>query len=194
MNSLENYRAVQDAVRTGNHQLVTEFTERGFHLNTMYPRATGLRSRNFVATPLLCAATDPTMIVAMVQLGADINLIGDEGLTTLHRAMICRWPNTEIVRTLVKMGADVSLATNYGMTAVGKALYLVPLIRAGSNPNAATIADNILLTVAAYRDEVRRDEVRMASQAAFAMGLRLGESSAIQLLDKDVMRVVLDFL
>ena len=199
MNTLENYRAVLDAVRTNNHQLVTEFAQRGFDLNTMYPRATGVRTDGFVAIPLLYAATDPTMIVTMVQLGANINLIGDEGLTTLHRVMVSRLPNAEIVRTIVKMGADVSLATHHGMTALDTALHRGPLIRDSVNPNAAAIADNILLNVAALRDEVmtrQKDEARMASQAAFAMGLhpRLGEGSVIQLLEKEVMRVVLEFV
>jgi len=186
MNDLATFTAVQNAVKTGNSRLVVEFVEQGFNLNFIFWR-----------DPLLFLAKDPQMIRTMVQNGADINLKGRQGLTPMHWAMKSPENITHVVRTIVRMGADVSLTNEYGITAMDDALYMSRVIRRGRSPHANAIADNMMLNVDAYVDEVRKledEEMVRHCQVAFAMGIhpRLGEGSKLRLLYPDVLRMVLE--
>ena len=69
------------------------------------------------STPLISASVFGKIEVAkaLIEAGADVNLINNEGSTALHSAaFLCR---LEIVEMLLANGADVSVRNNYGSTA-----------------------------------------------------------------------------
>ena len=74
------------------------------------------------STPLISAAVfgKTEIAKALIDAGADVNLINQEGSTALHSAaFLCRM---EIVEILLAYGADRELLNNYGSTALQSVL------------------------------------------------------------------------
>jgi len=70
------------------------------------------------SSPLISAAVfgKSDIARALIEAGADVNLINNEGSTALHSAaFLCR---VEIVEMLLANGADKNLQNNYGSTAL----------------------------------------------------------------------------
>jgi Ankyrin repeat len=195
--SQTTYFRVQNAVEIGDLQLVEEIVEQGFNLKFLH-MTLGFRSPiPWRWEPLLMSARTPDMIVTMVGHGADINGKDDEGYTALHRALMVGYEHTEVVRTLVRAGVDASLTNNYGITAIDDAIFRRKVIMDGRCPEEkkAIVIGAMQRNVDAYVDACA-DELRMAAQAAFAMGLhnRLGEKTLIKMLDPEMVRMVLEYV
>jgi hypothetical protein len=189
-----DYVVVQTAVQTGDIQQIKDLVEQGFDLNYIPGFPVSGHS-----TPLICFAMNPLVLKTMVELGAEINALDNEGLNVLHRIMRKQQDNTAMIRTIVRMGVDVSHLNRAGFTAMECLVSFIDLILHSGNRNAATRCAIMQLNVDAHTDELRiiAEELRKISQdETFAMGQhhRLGASSLVLQLEPEVCRMVLSFV
>jgi len=105
----KNVKSIHAAVISGNLEAVKQLIKTGADINEKEP-AGG-------SCPLISAAVFGKTEIALVliEAGADINLVNNEGSTPLHTAaFFCR---TEIVSALLEKGADTSVKNKAGSTA-----------------------------------------------------------------------------
>lgn len=97
--------ALMDAAAAGDFELVRQLAQVGADLNTLDDGETLLdRAVAVLTLPDTVPAFAADMLRLLLQLGADPNLPGDEGMTALHTAMLAR--NVELMRILLESGAE----------------------------------------------------------------------------------------
>lgn len=98
-------RALLNAAAAGDFERVRQLAQAGADLNALDDGETLL---DRVVPAFTMTATVPVfaanMLRLLLQLGADPNRPGDEGMTALHTAMLAQ--NVELMRTLLQGGAE----------------------------------------------------------------------------------------
>jgi hypothetical protein len=187
------YYKVKQAVEEGNIQLVEEYVEQGFDLNTSHMEmGYDCFPMPWTWNQLLFSAETPRMIRMMVGHGANINARDQCGCTVLHDALLKRGhESAEVVRTLIRMCADPSIAAYTVGTAIDGAIRKMEVVRTGgcAEPRKTNTLVALQHNVDACIDETHRIDTSIA----FAMGLheRLGEGSRVSMLDPDLLHMIL---
>lgn len=110
--------ALLDAAAAGDFERVRQLAQVGADLNTLDDGETLLDRAVAVLTlphPVPAFAAD--MLRLLLQLGADPNRPGHEGMTALHTAMLAR--NVELMRILLESG-DLITCSCCGSSARGR--------------------------------------------------------------------------
>lgn len=94
-----------DAAAAGDFEWVRQLAQAGADLNALDDGETLLdRAVSALTLPDPVPAFAADMLRLLLQLGADPNRPGDEGMTALHTAMLAR--NVELMRILLEGGAE----------------------------------------------------------------------------------------
>lgn len=112
-------RDLLDAAAAGDFEQVRRLNEAGVVLNVLVGGDTLLDRVTFdlaMEEPVPAFSVD--MLRLLIQLGADPNFAGDEGMTALHSAMLKQ--NVELMRVLLEEGAEPNSMPGFSL---GETLY-----------------------------------------------------------------------
>ncbi|MGK8435911.1 ankyrin repeat domain-containing protein [Ectopseudomonas hydrolytica] len=105
--------ALLDAAAAGDLERVRQLAQAGANLNALDDGETLLdRAVSAFTLPDSVPAFAADMLRLLLQLGADPNRTGDEGMTALHTAMLAR--NVELMRILLEGGAEPNGMPGFG--------------------------------------------------------------------------------
>lgn len=112
---------IHEAVIKGNLEAIKQHIKIGSDLNE--------KELSGGSSPLItaCVFGKTEIALALIEAGADVNLINNEGSTALHTAaFFCR---TEVVESLLKNGIDKTIKNNAGSIAIESVLVPFELVK-----------------------------------------------------------------
>ena len=152
--------------------------------------------------------SQPTILLLLLQYGADPLLCDDLGKTPLHYATVCALPSgdemqscttgcVDMLSILVDNGADVVAKTNEGWTALdmSKRNQRVYADKGDEwTSDCPFVNDNVAACVDFLEPLVEKEEARLKFEAfAMTQHEQVGDHSAARVLDDDTLRMIRKF-
>ena len=122
-------------------------------------------------------------LLSLIKLGANVNIVDDEGLTPLHYAV--EYSDQKVAELLLQKGADVNAVTRAGYTALhcaaenGDDTLIAVLLQAEADVNVKTDKGTTPVMIAAYIGFYKCVEMLIKSGADVNVGNDLGKSALI---------------